>query len=126
MKREIVRVEPFDDQRISRNGVRWSRPALAPGDMVFISGMPPFDPKTGEILVNAPFEQQAERILEQLKTALEATGSGLEHVARDRRTLCKPGARYQGIQQKFTSGTLSQQSASPHFFFCMPVWTGPF
>jgi 2-iminobutanoate/2-iminopropanoate deaminase len=39
--------------------------------MVFISGLPPFDPKTGELLVNAPFEQQAERILEQLKTVLE-------------------------------------------------------
>ncbi len=44
------------------------------GDMIFISGMPPFDPKTGELLVNAPFELQAERVLEELKTALEAAG----------------------------------------------------
>ena len=72
MKREIIRVEPFDS-----NFEKWGPPVstcTCAGDMVFISGLPPFDPKTGEILVNSPFEQQAERILEELKTALEAAG----------------------------------------------------
>jgi 2-iminobutanoate/2-iminopropanoate deaminase len=80
VKREIIRVEPFDS-----NFEKWGAPVSTctrAGDMVFISGMPPFDPKTGEILVNAPFEQQAERILEQLKTVLEAAGSDLEHVMK--------------------------------------------
>ena len=69
MKREIIRVEPFDT-----NFEKWGAPVSTctrAGDMIFISGMPPFDPKTGEVLVNAPFELQAERVLEQLKTALE-------------------------------------------------------
>ena len=80
VKREIIRVEPFDS-----NFEKWGVPVSTctrAGDMIFISGMPPFDPKTGELLVNAPFEQQAERILEELKTALEAAGSDLEHVMK--------------------------------------------
>jgi enamine deaminase RidA (YjgF/YER057c/UK114 family) len=44
--------------------------------------MPPFDPDTGELLQHAPFERQAERILEQMKTALEAAGSDLDHVLK--------------------------------------------
>ena len=70
MKREIIRVEPFDS-----NFEKWGVPVSTctrAGDMIFVSGLPPFDPKTGELLVHAPFEQQAERCLEELKTALEA------------------------------------------------------
>ena len=72
MEREIIRVEPFDT-----NFEKWGAPVSVctrAGDMVFMSGMPPFDPDTGELLQHAPFERQAERILEQMKTALEAAG----------------------------------------------------
>src|SRR5271169_6383944 len=76
VKREIIRVEPFDS-----NFEKWGVPVSVctrDGDMIFVSGLPPFDPKTGELLVHPPFEQQAERCLEELKTALEAAGSDLE------------------------------------------------
>jgi 2-iminobutanoate/2-iminopropanoate deaminase len=80
VKREIIRVEPFDS-----NFEKWGVPVSTctrAGDMIFVSGLPPFDPKTGELLVHAPFEQQAERCLEELKTALEAAGSDLEHLLK--------------------------------------------
>src|SRR5580698_9638544 len=62
MKREIIRVEPIDS-----NFEKWGAPVSTctrAGNMVFVSGMPPFDPETGEILVHAPFERQVELILE--------------------------------------------------------------
>ena len=72
MKREIIRVEPIDS-----NFEKWGAPVSTctrAGNMVFVSGMPPFDPETGEILVHAPFERQVELILEQVKKA-RRTGS---------------------------------------------------
>ena len=73
MEREIIRVEPFDS-----SFQKWGAPVSActrAGPMVFVSGMRPFDPETGEIAIHAPFERHAELILEQMKTALEAAGS---------------------------------------------------
>ena len=80
MQREIIRVEPIDS-----NFEKWGAPVSTctrAGNMVFVSGMPPFDPETGEILVHAPFERQVELILEQVKKALEAAGSDLDHVLK--------------------------------------------
>lgn len=79
MKREIIRVEPlstFLERRKTPTSV-----VVRHGDTIHVSGLPPFDPQTGEI-VNAPLERQTEIVLEQLKRCLEAAGSSLEKAVR--------------------------------------------
>ncbi len=79
MKREIIRVEP-----LSTYLERWKAPTSAVtryGGIVYVSGFPPFDPDTGEI-VEASIERQTELVLQQLKLCLEAAGSSLDKVLK--------------------------------------------
>jgi len=97
MQREI-RVEPIDS-----NFEKWGAPVSTctrAGNMVFVSGMPPFDPETGEILVHAPFERQVELILEQVKKALEAAGSDLDHVLKCN-VLCISADRFKAFNEVY-------------------------
>jgi 2-iminobutanoate/2-iminopropanoate deaminase len=79
VKREIIRVEP-----LSSYLERWKAPTSAVtrhGDTIYVSGFPPFDPETGEV-VNAPIERQTEVVLEQLKLCVETAGSSLDRVLK--------------------------------------------
>ena len=78
MKREVIRVEP-----LSTYLERWKAPTSAVtrhGDTIYVSGFPPFDPATGEV-IDAPIERQTELVLDQLKLCVETAGSSLEKVA---------------------------------------------
>ena len=80
MKREPVKVEPIStylEQR--RKGPIC--PIIVAGETVYVSGLPPFDPVTGEVK-RLPFVQQSEIVLDQLKLCLEAAGSSLRDVVK--------------------------------------------
>jgi 2-iminobutanoate/2-iminopropanoate deaminase len=49
--------------------------------MLFLSGQIPLDPRTGE-LVQGGIEEQARRVLENLRAVLAAGGAGLEDVVK--------------------------------------------
>lgn len=55
--------------------------AVRVGNMVFLSGQIPLDPRSGE-MVSADIVKETDRVLDNLKAVLEAAGLGFEHVVR--------------------------------------------
>lgn len=55
--------------------------AIRSGDLVFLSGQIPLDPKTGE-LVKADIATETERVLDNLEAVLGAAGCGFADVVR--------------------------------------------
>ncbi|HEU23713.1 MAG: reactive intermediate/imine deaminase [Mesoaciditoga sp.] len=55
--------------------------AVVAGNFVFVSGQLPIDPVNGQ-LVEGEIEDKTIRIFENIKSILEAAGSGLEFVAK--------------------------------------------
>src|SRR5262245_25290155 len=78
MQRTPIRVEPFSSY-LERRRPGPICPVIVAGETVYVSGLPPFDPQTGEIR-KLPFDQQADIVLAQMKRCVEAAGSSLERV----------------------------------------------
>jgi 2-iminobutanoate/2-iminopropanoate deaminase len=79
MNREITRVEP-----LSTYLDRWKAPTSAvtrAGDTIYVSGFPPFDPETGEV-IDASIERQTELVMDQMKLCVETAGSSMDKVLK--------------------------------------------
>jgi 2-iminobutanoate/2-iminopropanoate deaminase len=80
MKRMPIRVEPFSTY-LERRRKGPIFPVILAGETVYVSGLPPFDPETGDIK-RLPFTRQAEIVLDQMQRCLECAGSSLERVVK--------------------------------------------
>jgi 2-iminobutanoate/2-iminopropanoate deaminase len=120
MKQEIIRVEP-----LSTYLERWRAPTSAVtrhGDTIYVSGFPPFDPKTGEVAV-APIERQTELVLEQLKLCVETAGSSLEQVLKCN-VYCTSVDKFAVVNEIYARYFPKDPPA--RIFINVPAWPGPF
>ncbi|MBR1148003.1 RidA family protein [Bradyrhizobium sp. AUGA SZCCT0431] len=121
MKREALRVEPISSY-LERWGAPPGSPVTRAGSMIFVSGLPPFDPETGEIL-SVPIERQTELVLEQMKRCLEAAGASLDNVMKCN-IYCTSARHFAAVNSVYRRYFPDDPPA--RIFVCIPEWTGPF
>jgi 2-iminobutanoate/2-iminopropanoate deaminase len=120
MKREIIRVEP-----LSSYLERWKAPTSAVtrhGDTVYVSGFPPFDPESGEI-IQRPIEQQTELVLQQMKLCLETAGSSMENVLKCN-VYCTSVEKFAAVNAVYVR--FFPKDPPARIFISVPSWPGPF
>jgi 2-iminobutanoate/2-iminopropanoate deaminase len=121
MKREALRVEP-----ISTWVERWGSPpgstVTRAGNMIFVSGLPPFDAQTGEIAA-VPIERQTELVLEQMKLCLAAAGASFDNVMKCN-VFCTSSKHFAAVNAVYRR--YFPENPPARIFVCVPEWTGPF
>lgn len=120
MKREALRVEPISSflDRVKAP----TSPVTRAGNMIFVAGLPPFDPETGEI-GGMGIERQSEIIMEQMKLCLETAGASLDNVMKCNVycTSVKYFAAFNTVYARYFP-----IDPPARIFVCTPEWFGPF
>jgi 2-iminobutanoate/2-iminopropanoate deaminase len=122
MKRTPIRVEPISTY-LERRRKGPIYPVIVADETVYVSGLPPFDPQTGEIK-RVPFARQSELVLEQMRLCLEAAGSSLDRVLKCN-VYCTPDESHFGIFNDIYSRYFPAD-APARIFLHVPSWPGPF
>jgi len=120
MNRRAVRVEPYSTW-LERRRKGPIYPVIVAGELAFVSGLPPFDPQTGEI-ERVAFEEQAERVLGQMKRCLEAAGSSLERVVKCN-VFCTDAAYFAAFNEVYARYFPVESPA--RIFVCVSPFPGP-
>jgi 2-iminobutanoate/2-iminopropanoate deaminase len=121
MTKEVIRVEP-----LSTYLERVKAPACVAtrhNGTVYVSGLPPFDPATGSVVVDATVERQAELVLEQLKLCVETAGSSLDQVLKCN-VYCTSAEKFAAVNAIYDRYFPNNPPA--RIFVCVPQWFGPF
>ena len=121
MERKAIRVEPISTY-LERRRKGPIYPVIVAGGFVFVSGLPPFDPSSGEASRH-PFEQQAEIVLEQMKRCLEAAGSSMGRVVKCNVYCTDPSCF--GVFNEIYARYFEKESPA-RIFLCVPSFPGPF
>mgnify|MGYP001572009088 CR=1 FL=1 len=79
MEKQIGQV-PGLSEVFRKSGLPLS-PVVRANGFLFVSGLPPYDPKTGN-LVQGDIQTQTRAVLDLLKLALESNGSSLDRVVK--------------------------------------------
>jgi 2-iminobutanoate/2-iminopropanoate deaminase len=122
MERTPIRVEPISTW-LERRRKGPIYPVVVAGETIYVSGLPPFDPESGEVR-RLPFTRQAELVLEQMKHCLEAVGSSMARVVKCN-VYCTPDPSHfaafnEVYERHFPAG------APARIFLHVPSWPGPF
>ena len=120
MTKETIRVEPLSTY-LERVKAPVSVVTLH-GDTIYVSGLPPFDPQSGEVVI-APIERQTELVLEQLKLCVETAGSSLEKVLKCN-VYCTSADKFAAANAIYARYFPKDPPA--RIFVCVPEWFGRF
>ena len=117
-----LRVEPISSY-LERRRKGPIYPVIVADGLVYLSGLPPFDPETGDIK-SLPFERQADIVLNQMKHCLQAAGSSLEQVLKCN-VYCTPDPSHFAAFNDVYARYFPSESPA-RIFVHVPSWPGPF